>query len=104
MSDEIRNNSLESGTPDFDPEDDLVELIDENGEKTLFEHLATLEYKGESYLALCDPEADEEDLEVFILKIETDENGEDVYTVPDDDVADAVFEQLVRLSDSMGDD
>ena len=95
MSDELKNS------PNEPEEDDIVELIDENGEKTLFEHLATLEYKGESYLALCDPEADEDDLEVFILKIEQDENGEDVYTVPDDDTADAVFAQLVRLSDSM---
>ncbi len=98
MSDELKNS------PNEPEEDDIVELIDENGEKTLFEHLATLEYKGESYLALCDPEADEDDLEVFILKIEQDENGEDVYTVPDDDTADAVFEQLVRLSDSMGEE
>ena len=95
----LKNN--QAGDKDGTQEDDLVELIDENGEKTLFEHLATLEYKGESYLALCDPEADEEDLEVFILKIETDENGEDVYTVPDDDVADAVFEELIKLSDNM---
>ena len=100
MSDELNNIPRNDDTS----EDDIVELIDENGEKTLFEHLATLEYKGESYLALCDPEADEEDLEVFILKIEQDENGEDVYTVPDDDVADAVFEQLVKLSDSMGEE
>ena len=98
MSDEFSNN------PNAPEEDDIVELIDENGEKNLFEHLATLEYKGESYLALCDPDADDEDLEVFILKIEQDENGDDVYTVPDDDVADAVFEQLVRLSDSMDDE
>ena len=97
MNDELNLNPQNEDSS----EDDIVELIDENGEKTLFEHLATLEYKGESYLALCDPEADEEDLEVFILKIEQDENGEDVYTVPDDDVADAVFEQLVKLSDSM---
>ncbi len=96
MSDEI--NSIPQ---DDSGEDDIVELIDENGEKTLFEHLATLEYKGESYLALCDPDADGDDLEVFILKIGQDENGEDIYTVPDDDVADAVFDQLVRLSDSM---
>lgn len=100
MSDELNNIPRNDDTG----EDDIVELIDENGEKTLFEHLATLEYKGESYLALCDPEADDEDLEVFILKIEQDENGEDVYTVPDDDVADAVFEQLVKLSDSMGEE
>ena len=97
MSDELNLNPQDGENN----EDELVELIDENGEKTVFEHLATLEYKGESYLALCDPEADEEDLEVFILKIEQDENGEDVYTVPEDDVADAVFEQLVKLTDSM---
>ena len=87
MSDELNLNPQDGENN----EDELVDLIDENGEKTVFEHLATLEYKGESYLALCDPEADEEDLEVFILKIEQDENGEDVYTVPEDDVADAVF-------------
>lgn len=100
MSEELNNKSAD--TPESD--DELVELIDENGEKTLFEHLATLEYHGESYLALCDPDADEEDLEVFILKIEQDENGEDVYTVPDDEVADAVFNQLVTMTESIGDD
>ena len=37
MSDELNNT--------FDPEeeDNLVELVDENGETTVFEHLATLE-------------------------------------------------------------
>lgn len=84
-----------------DEENDLVELIDENGEHTVFEHLATLEYEGESYLALCDPESDEDDLEVFILKIEQDEDGNDVYNVPEDDVADAVFEKLVKLSEDL---
>ena len=91
--DEHKNN------PDFNEEDDLVELVDENGETTVFEHLATLEYEGESYLALCDPESEEDNLEVFILKIEQDENGEDVYNVPDDEVADAVFEKLVEMTE-----
>ena len=85
-------------------EDNLVELIDENGESTVFEHLATLEYEGESYLALCDPESEEDELEVFILKIEQDEKGEDVYNVPDDDVADAVFAKLVELTDDLSED
>lgn len=98
MSDEIKNNL------NPEEEDDLVELIDENGESTVFEHLATLEYEGESYLALCDPESEEEDLEVFILKIEQDENGEDVYNVPDDDVADAVFAQLLRMTEDLGEE
>ena len=91
--DELKNN------PDFNEEDDLVELLDENGETTVFEHLATLEYEGESYIALCDPESEEDNLEVFILKIEQDENGEDVYNVPDDEVADAVFEKLVEMTE-----
>jgi uncharacterized protein YrzB (UPF0473 family) len=98
MSDELNNT--------FDPEeeDDLVELVDENGETTVFEHLATLEYEGESYLALCDPESEEEDLEVFILKIDQDENGNDVYNVPDDDVADAVFARLVQMTEDLGEE
>ena len=100
MSDEIRNPN-----PDADEENDLVELVDENGETTVFEHLATLGYEGESYLALSDPESDEEDdLEVFILKIEQNENGEDVYTVPDDAVADAVFARLIEMTEDFGED
>ena len=99
MSDEINNIPQDDAG-----EDELVELIDENGEKTLFEHLATLEYEGESYIALCDPESDEDDLEVFILKIEQDENGDDVYNVPDDDVADAVFAKLVEMTEEFGED
>lgn len=99
MSDENISN-----IPEDENEDRIIEFIDENGESTLFEHLATLEYNGESYLAVCDPESDDENLEVFILKIETDENGQDFYTVPDDDVSDAVFQQLVDMTEELGDD
>ena len=99
MSDELTRSN-----PEDENNEDLVEMIDENGEHTLFEHIATLEYEGESYLALCDPDADEEDLEVFILKIEQDEDGNDVYNVPDDDVADAVFAKLVEMTEGLGED
>ncbi len=92
----------------MNPEDneDVIELIDEEGNSTLYEHVATLEYEGETYLALCDPEADEdaENLEIFILKIEQDENGDDIYTVPDDDISDAVFGELLKLSEEMDDE
>ncbi len=102
MADQINQTPL-NNEEDSQDEDQIIELIDENGEHTLFEHLATLEYEGESYLAVCDPNADEEeDLEVFILKIEQDENGEDVYNVPDDDVADAVFQRLMEMTEDMG--
>ncbi len=97
-------DELNNLNPEANEEDDLVELVDEEGNTTVYEHLATLEYEGESYLALCDPESDEEDLEVFILKIEQDENGEDVYNIPDDDVADAVFAKLVQLTEDLDQD
>lgn len=97
-------DDFESRLPEGDEEDELVELIDENGEHTVFEHLATLEYNGESYLALCDPDAEEDDLEVFILKIDQDEDGNDVYNVPDDDTADAVFAKLLELTDGLEDE
>ena len=99
MSDEIMSN-----IPEDENEDRIVEFIDENGESTLFEHLATLEYNGESYLAVCDPESKDEELEVFILKIDTDEDGQDVYTVLDDEVSDAVFQQLLEMSEDLGEE
>ncbi len=99
MSDEIISN-----IPEDENEDRIVEFIDENGESTLFEHLATLEYNGESYLAVCDPESEDENLEVFILKIDTDEDGQDIYTVPDDDVSDAVFRQLLEMTEDLGEE
>ena len=40
--DEFKNPDLES-----DEENDIVELIYENGESTVFEHLATIEFEGE---------------------------------------------------------
>ncbi len=85
---------------------DLIELIDdETGESVYYEHLATVEYEGESYLILADPEApEEEDLEVFILKIEQDDEGNDVYTPPEEDVADAVLEVFQQMLDDMEDD
>ena len=99
MSDETMNN-----IPEDENEDRIVEFIDENGESTLFEHLATLEYNGESYIAVCDPASEDEEREVFILKIDTDEDGQDVYTVPDDEVSDAVFQQLLEMSEDLGEE
>lgn len=87
---------------DFEDEenDDLIELVDDNGESVTFEHLATLTYKGETYLALADPEAeDPEGLEVIIMKIDQDEVGSDIYTAPEDDVADAVFNEFMKMMD-----
>jgi len=87
--------------PMDEEDDDLVELISEDGESIVMEHLATLEHEGNTYLAMTTPmdedEDDVEEIEIVIMKIEQDENGEDIYTRPDEDEEEAVFEKLMEM-------
>ena len=88
--------------PMNEEDDELVELISEDGESVVLEHMATLEYEGNTYLALTPPseeEDEEEEIEIIIMKIEQDENGEDIYTRPDEDEEEAVFEKLMEMLD-----
>lgn len=81
-------------------EDNLIELIGDDGQTVSFEHLATLEYEGESYLVLGTPDdgSDTEDSEVYVLKIEQDEDGNDIYVDPEDDeLSEKVFERFLQL-------
>jgi uncharacterized protein YrzB (UPF0473 family) len=80
--------------------DDLVVLVDENGEEVEFEHLDTIEMNGSEYVVLL-PASEEEDEdeqaadEVVILKIDHNENGEDSFvTVEEDEELEAVFEEF----------
>ena len=80
----------------------IIELIDENGENVRFEHLATLEHEGESYIVLMvlddEHHVEDEEGEVVIMKIETDDSGAECYVyVEDEDVQEAVFEQFLQL-------
>lgn len=87
---------------EMDMDDTTVELVDEDGQSVRFEHLMTLEHEGELYVMLTALEAtpDNDEDEVFILKISKDDQGEDCYvTVDDEDVLQAVFEQFVELSE-----
>lgn len=69
---------------------DIVTLIDENGEEVVFEHLDSIEQDGAVYVALI-PVADKpEDVidatgELVVLKNVKDENGEDVLVTIDDE-------------------
>ena len=94
----------ENETNSMNPEDEgYVTLVDENGEETRFDHLATVELDENYYLILADPAAEDEDeQEVFILKIDSDEDGNEVYTpLEDDDLADRVFEVFTRMLDDV---
>jgi uncharacterized protein YrzB (UPF0473 family) len=79
--------------------DDVVVLVDENGEEVEFEHIDTIEMNGNEYVVLApiseedDEELDEE--EVVILKVEHGEDGEDTFiTIEDDDEIDDVFDEF----------
>lgn len=77
--------------------DDLVVLVDENGEEVEFEHLDTVELNGNEYVILLPVEESEEEKdidEVVILKIEHGEEEDSFVSVDDDDELDAVFEEF----------
>lgn len=87
-------------------QNDLVELVDEEGNPVQFRHLMTLEHEGENYVLLCAADEDEGDdeedegveSEVCILRIDRDEDGDDCYVaVEDEDLLDEVFEKFLEL-------
>ena len=82
--------------------DDLIELVDEEGETQVFELLGSFELEGNNYLAVADPEEEEdaESVEVFILKILTDEEGNDTYISVDDEESDKAFNYFLTLVDA----
>jgi uncharacterized protein YrzB (UPF0473 family) len=64
-------------------EGNLVTLLDEDGKEQEFEHLASLEHEGSSYVALIPYFENPEDLvddsgELVILKMTQDDNGEEI--------------------------
>ncbi len=79
--------------------DDIVVLVDENGEEVEFEHIDTIEMNGNEYVVLApyseeEPEEQDEE-EVVILKVEHGDDGEDSFvTVEDEDELDSVFEEF----------
>ena len=81
---------------------DFVTLIDEDGNEVEFEHIDTVEYEGVTYLAFIPAELSvEEDAEVVIMQVVTDENGEGLLEgVEDDDIADAVFNIVMERAEA----
>jgi len=83
--------------------DDILVLIDENGEEEEFEYIDSIQMDGNEYIVLSplnkndqnDNENDDLAEEVVILKVDTNENDEESFiTVDDEDELDAVFEEF----------
>lgn len=80
----------------------IINLLDEDGNEQAFEHLASLEYNDETYVALVPYFENPEDLvesdgELVILKI-VEENGEELLaSIEDEQEFDAVSEKFEEM-------
>lgn len=89
-------------------QDDLIELVDEEGNTVSFEHLATLQHEDVYYLVLSPTDAEEDEegsVPVVFMEIGEDENGEETYLpVEDDELCELLLEQLSDLQEEQEDE
>ena len=87
MSD-IERNPMEEEMDDLD---NIIRLLDEDGNAVEFEFLDSVEYNGNDYAVLI-PLDDNETGEVVIMRVETTDEGEAYIGIDDEEEAVAVFE------------
>ena len=97
MSDELSPEMLEEAAPA------LLTLEDEDGKEVTFEVIDATEVNGTRYLAVIpyqeDPESLQEDAELILMRIGTDDEGEYMDIVDDDEeliTVGKVFEERLR--------
>ena len=97
MSDELSPEMLEEAAPD------LLTLEHEDGKEVTFEVIDATEVNGTRYLAVIpyqeDPESLQEDAELILMRIGTDDEGEYMDIVDDDEeliTVGKVFEERLR--------
>lgn len=97
MSDELSPEMLEEAAPD------LLTLEDEDGKEVTFEVIDATEVNSTRYLAVIpyqeDPESLQEDAELILMRIGTDDEGEYMDIVDDDEeliTVGKVFEERLR--------
>lgn len=86
----------------METQSNVLELIDENGTVTRFEHLLTLDYDGSEYIVITplEPIDGIEEDAVIILRLEQDENGDDIFVpIEDEEELHEVFDAFVQIVD-----
>lgn len=74
---------------------DFITITDEDGKEYELEVLTTVEYNGESYMAVIPAEGDEDNLEVSILK-SIEEDGEPILcSIEDENELKAVYDLIM---------
>ena len=81
----------EKNIEEFENEDALITIVDDEGNEVEFEFLDVVEYEGEEYIVLI--ENDEDADEVVILKINPiDDNTEEYVSIDDEDLLQKLFD------------
>ena len=65
---------------------DFITIVDEDGTEFELEVLTSIEYNGDTYLAVTLAGSEEEDLEISILKSVEEEEGDPILCAVEDEV------------------
>ncbi len=79
---------------------DYITIIDDDGTEIELEVLDTMDYKDQTFMAFLPTDIDENDPDygIIILRVITDENGEELYeSIDDDDELQDVYEHFSRI-------
>lgn len=99
-----REMSYKEDFNDYEDEN-IVELVDEDGQKRRFEHIMTFDYKDEWYVALAPEESkDGEEDEVAIYHLLGGEDDEELEIVEDEALLEEVFEHFCDLYEDSEDE
>lgn len=85
----------------------FVVLTDENGKEIELEHLDTVEYNNQTYVAFIPAEMDLNDAyELMIMKVELQDDGEEMLVTLDDEDEEAELFQIFseRLEETFEDE
>ena len=88
-------------------QENIVVLVDDEGNEVAFEHLMSLEHGGKVYICLApaEPMEDVAEDELVIMRIEQDKDGNDFYsTIDSDKELNEVFEKYLEIAEADEDD
>ena len=87
---------------------DIITLTDDEGNEYEFEHIDTIELNGKIYLAFTESDAKDDDeniSEIIILRLDKDENDEEVLSTVDDEAElEAAYEAFIEEALDDGDE
>ncbi len=94
---EKQQMSMKEERNEYSEDENVVELVDEEGNTLRYEHVGTIEYKGEWYCFFTPeltPESDDEEQEVAVFRLVGEEDNETLEIIEDDELLDEVFAEF----------